>query len=407
RFFIKAGGAVALTTVLPGCSGSSSDALDADASGVPDVGVGSDVVDSGPAVDAGGDAVVVMDTPVRPGETSAGPDVGPDVHDSAPEISEPPPCEEWAPDPLGEGSDAQPFESGAPPGGWGDEVPPISDNGSFYVTNYFGVANVDPCTWRLNISVRGESVASLALDEVYALEPQEREHTLQCIESGPKLMKMNNAIWTGRPMKDLLDQLGVTLDETLTGIRLLCADGYEVGLPMEELDVPIWLVWLMNGQRLPPEHGFPVRFLCPDRYGWQNAKQVVGIDFIEGDPVPGYQKVWDTHYRLQGLIAHPETLSLTASGESVRLLGKAYAGSDPVEWVGVSVDGGATFEDAEITYAPGPDRWTLWRFLWTPPAPGDYPVRCKARTVSGVETTDASDFTFPYDGGMTILLEVT
>lgn len=388
RFFLKAGGGVVLATVLPACSAPSGPQPGDVAPPTQDAAADSHA-DAGQA-DVRADAVIEADSggPVEEVETS-------------------PPCSDWAPDPLGEGADAQPFESGEPPDGWGDEIPPLSDNGGFYVTTYFGIAHVDPCTWRLECSIRGEPVATLDLATLYALDTQDREHTLQCIESRPNLMKMDNALWTGRPLTEVLDLLGVTLDPSLTGVRFLCADGYEVGLPVEELDAPVWLAWLMNGEPLPPEHGFPLRTLCPGRYGWQNAKQLLGIDFIEGDPVPGYQKAWDTHYRLQALIAHPETLSLTPAGDAVRLLGKAFAGSDPVVWVGVSVDGGETFESAELTYSPGGDRWTLWRFVWTPPEPGEYALVCRARAASGLETTDAHAMAFPYDGGMTIMLKVS
>lgn len=399
RFFIKAGGAVVLASVLPACE----DGAGAEPLSGPDIGV-----TPAPGVDAAGDTAGLSGDDA----TGAGAEVdvtGSEVADASVtvEVEGPEPCEDWTPDPLGEGADAHPFESAAPPGGWADEIPPISQNNGHYVTNYFGVASVDPCEWRLDISIRGETVASLDLETVYGMVAQDKEHTLQCIESRPSIMKMDNAIWTGRPLTDVLEELGVTLDSALSGMRLISADSYEVGLPVSELDVPIWMVWEMNGEPLPPEHGFPLRLLCPDRFGWQNVKQLIGIDFIEGDPMPEYQKIWKTHYVVQALIAYPETMSFTESGESVRLLGKAYAGSDPVVWVGVSLDHGETYEDAEITYAPGPDRWTLWRFDWTPPEAGNYVLTSHARTASGLETELTSDLTIPYTDGMAIMLKVS
>ncbi|MGB0592302.1 MAG: molybdopterin-dependent oxidoreductase [Myxococcota bacterium] len=388
RLFIKAGGAVVLASVLPACE------VDADVEPL-----------IGPGVDVQGDPA--PSTPDVVDDRASGTDTEA-VQDSVVEPEpRPEPCDEWTPDPLGEGADAHPFESAPPPGGWGDEIPPISQNNGHYVTNYFGVASVDPCEWRLDISIRGETVASLDLETVYGMAGQDKEHTLQCIESRPILMKMDNAVWTGRPLKDVLNELGVTLDASLNGMRLISADSYEVGLPVSELDVPVWMVWEMNGEPLPPEHGFPVRLLCPDRFGWQNVKQLIGLDFIEGDPMPEYQKIWKTHYVVQALIAYPETMALSTSGETVRILGKAYAGSDPVVWVGISLDGGETYEDAELTYAPGPDRWTLWRFDWTPSEPGNYVLTSHARTASGLETELTSDLAIPYTDGMAIMLKVS
>lgn len=381
RLFLKAGGAVALSALLPACAES---ATEGQALGQPDA-VALDV-------DAGGDT-----------DVAAPP--GPDTVDTADLTSPPKPCEGLDPDPLGGGSDAYPWES-VPPGESATAIAEITDNASFYVTAYLGVAQVDPCEWTLDVSVRGEVAASIDLESLLALEGQEREQTLQCIESAPGLMKMDNALWTGIPLSDFLALLGVTPDEEITGMRLRGADSYEVGLPISELETPVWLVWKMNGELIPPEHGFPARLLCPDRYGWQNMKQLVEIDFIEGDPTPNYQKAWATHYLVQGLIANPESVALSADGETVRLLGKAYAGSDPVTWVGVSTDAGSTFEDAELTYAPGADRWTLWRFDWKPPGPGSYTLKCACETQSGSQTRNSSNPTFPFEDGMSVVIEV-
>lgn len=387
RLFLKVGGAVALSALVPAC---------AEPAKV-----------SSPNTQASGvDGVSAEDTtatdPTTPVDTA---DSGP-----APEVTDtstpPKPCEGLDPDPMGGGADAYPWESVPPPAD-ALAISPITDNASFYVTSYFGVAQVDPCEWRLSLSVRGEVMASIDLESLLALEGQEREQTLQCIESGPGLMKMDNAMWTGMPLTEVLSMRDVAPDSNISGIRLLAADSYEVGLPIEELNTPVWLVWKMNGELIPPEHGFPVRLLCPDRYGWQNVKQLVQIDFVEGDPSPDYQKAWATHYRLQGLIANPESVALSADGETVRLLGKAYAGSDPVTWVGVSTDGGDTYVDAELTYSPGPDRWTLWRFEWQPPGPGSYTLKCACETQSGDKTKATSGQMFPFEDGMAVDIEVS
>ena len=385
RLFLKVGGAVALSTLIPACA-------------EPEK-VTSPL---GPTSDAG-----QGDTTSRAAVDGA---PGPDTsevfaEDTVDTLGPPDPCASLDPDPLGGGADAYPWESVEPPAD-ALAISPITDNASFYVTSYFGVAQIDPCQWRLSLSIRGESVASMDLESLLALEGQEREQTLQCIESAPGLMKMDNAMWTGMPLTELLEMQGVELDEALTGIRLLSADSYEVGLPISELQTPVWLVWKMNDALIPPEHGFPARLLTPDRYGWQNVKQLIEIDFVEGDPSPEYQKAWATHYRLQGLIANPETIALSEDGETIRVLGKAYAGSDPVTWVGVSTDGGETYEDAELTYAPGPDRWTLWRFEWQPPGPGSYTVKCACETASGTRTKSSPGQMFPFEDGMAVSIEV-
>ena len=53
------------------------------------------------------------------------------------------------------------------------------------------------------------------------------------------------------------------------------------------MDPAMLLVYEMNGQLLPREHGYPARLLVPGRYGMKNAKWVVGLrptkrEFTEG-----------------------------------------------------------------------------------------------------------------------------
>ena len=175
---------------------------------------------------------------------------------------------------------------------------------------------------------------------------------------------------------------------------------------MGVLASPAWIVWRMNGVPLPPEHGFPARLLVPGRYGWQNIKHVVLIELVNADPMPEWQRTWPTDYPAQALVVYPSSVALVSEGETVRFLGKAFGGRDPVVWVGLSFDDGATTQDAELTYAPGADRWTLWRYDWTPPAKGAYTVQCYARTAGGAKVKPKPKDVTAYAGGMVVEVEV-
>ena len=99
--------------------------------------------------------------------------------------------------------------------------------------------------------------------------------------------------------------------------------------------------------------------------------------------------------------------TLVVAEDTIYILGKAYAGGDPVTWVGISVDGGQSYSDAELTYNPGADRWTLFRAKWKPPQAGTYAVSVMCRTESGVETRpEDQDTHVPFTGGMAFLVSV-
>ena len=116
---------------------------------------------------------------------------------------------------------------------------------------------------------------------------------------------------------------------------------------------------------------------------------------------------WAWTYEVQGLIVSPQETDLIQQDESIYLLGKAYAGADPVKWVGVSADGGQSFGDAELTYSPGAHRWTLFRATWKPDSPGEYLLVVACETLSGSETKpDEHEHSIPFNGGMALLVEV-
>jgi DMSO/TMAO reductase YedYZ molybdopterin-dependent catalytic subunit len=305
----------------------------------------------------------------------------------------------------------------------GSEIDPISSTEEFYVVWFMGSAgDVVLDEWTCAIQREGNTLAELDWEFMAALQAEEKEHTLQCIESRPGLERMNNAIWTGLPLSQVLEAAGVEI-EGGNYIRFACADGYSMALPITDLETPIWLAWTMNGEPLTPDHGFPVRVLIPGRFGWLNPKQVIEIDFIDNpyalpwlETLLAWLEAQDMTmdldersmvYQVQTLVVDPHDIYLVDEGKKVEILGKAYAGSDPVVSVELSMDGGSSWAAAELTYAPGADRWTLWRFEWTPEEAGIYMVELRCTTQSGAQTDpDAPLNHIPWSGGMTVEVEV-
>lgn len=304
-----------------------------------------------------------------------------------------------------------------------DSLPPITANEDFYVTSYFGMVDVDPAAWSLTLRRRGEDVGTIGYDELSTLAGTTFEHSLVCVESRPDRQRLDNARWSGLPLGEALAAFGLSLDPEALWFRVDCADGYSVGFERADLDRPLYLVWRMNDQVLPVDHGFPARLLAPGLYGWLNPKQIVAIDQIDAPfEVPwmpfiqhyleesGLSTASDPAAREigpQALVVLPTQAHFVEAGRGVRVLGKAMGGRDPVVVVECSVDDGVSWSPAEITYAPGPDRWTLWRFVFTPPAPGTYALLTRATTASGVTVGPEGDpRTIPFRGAMVLLLDV-
>lgn len=115
----------------------------------------------------------------------------------------------------------------------------------------------------------------------------------------------------------------------------------------------------------------------------------------------------DAPYRPNGFIVQP-LFGAELTGRT-RFSGTAFAGSDPVQRVEITLDDGATWQDATLDYAPGPNIWALWSFLWDPPGSGEYIVRIRVTTESGATSNPdpaGTDHLDGYNGGQEITVTV-
>lgn len=297
---------------------------------------------------------------------------------------------------------------------------PITSNEDHYVyTVSYPLPEVDPAAHRTVVLHEDAPLAEFDLAFLEALGAVDREHTLQCIGSGPINLAIGNAIWSGRPLRDVLDALGVEVPSSAVGLRLVGADTtpfdqqkYHAGLPIEDLDDgPLWLVWRMNGVAVPHEHGGPYRLLVPGRYGVKNVKWPIEIAFVDTPHVSFWTPMgWSEEavYRPNTFVLTPADAVEVEAGERVRFAGSAFAGSDAVERVEVSLDGGE-WEEAVLDYENGPDVWVLWSWDWLA-KPGEHRLQARCTTRSGARSNadpQGTDLLSGYDGSMEITVRAT
>lgn len=268
------------------------------------------------------------------------------------------------------------------------DVARITPNDEFYVVYYNEVPTVDAALWRLTIDGLA-SPAVLALADIEALGLREKEHTLQCIGASPRNLAIGNAIWSGLPLHELLERVSVDVDDSARFLHLRSADAYLNQLDRSDLDDGrIWLVTRMNGEPLPAEHGFPARLLVSGRYGFKNPKWLERITFAEEPIVGTWQELGypdDASNRPAGFV-HAPGFAEELRNAPFTLVGSANCGDIAITSVELSIDEGATWEPAEIVLRDVPDVWTLWRFAFTPPRPGDYIFLVRVRAADGRES---------------------
>jgi DMSO/TMAO reductase YedYZ molybdopterin-dependent catalytic subunit len=71
---------------------------------------------------------------------------------------------------------------------------------------------------------------------------------------------------------------------TVTHVLAFCHTGYTTNLPLADVtEGRAWIVWEVDGEPLPTDHGGPARLLVPHLYFWKSAKWIAGLRMLDHD----------------------------------------------------------------------------------------------------------------------------
>jgi DMSO/TMAO reductase YedYZ molybdopterin-dependent catalytic subunit len=153
------------------------------------------------------------------------------------------------------------------------EVTPLQDFGTMGLTEH----EVDMESWRLEVAGYVENPLRLTHKEILAMPSMEREVLLIC----PGVFA-NNGRWKGVSIKGLLERARVR-----GGVNYVDIGGpegpYEKVVRCAVEDVfsdKVFLAHGVNGQDLPVKHGFPLRVVAEDFYGYDWVKYVYRVTAV-------------------------------------------------------------------------------------------------------------------------------
>ena len=297
---------------------------------------------------------------------------------------------------------------------------PITPVGLHYLLIHYDIPAVDPATWRLEVGGEVQRTLSLSLDDLRAMPAVTHPVTLECAGNGRALLAprplsqpwlteaASTGEWTGVALRAVLAQAGLreeAVELLFTGLDRGIEGGveqsYQRSLPRSEaLGEDVLLAYALNGGALPVQHGFPLRLIVPGWYGMAHVKWLGAITALRR-PFTGYQQ--SVGYRLydaDGRPGAPVTRMLPRSltippgvpdfmtrerfldPGICHLEGRAWSGHAPVTRVEVTVDGGATWDDAQLGESVGDHAWRGWSFDWEA-VPGAYVVSSRATDGAG------------------------
>ena len=193
---------------------------------------------------------------------------------------------------------------------------------------------------------------------------------------------VGNAEWTGVALRDVLVRAGIGADAVSVLLIGLDVDAPEEGfrrvLPVAKAMHPdTLLAYAMNGDVLPPDHGFPLRAVVP---GWVGSSSIKWLGRIHVSSEPLWTRNNSTSYVLIGddfpaegdrlgpavttqtiksALALPWPAELAAGPQ--RIYGYAQSPHGPIGKVEWSLDGGATWRGAAVVEPQFQYSWARFR----------------------------------------------
>lgn len=312
-------------------------------------------------------------------------------------------------------------------------------NNFFFVSHYGQPAGLDEETWRVGVGGLVRHPQSLTLADITARARHEVDFTLEC--SGNHGIGLDffiggigNARWGGARLAPLLHEsgvldegsevifwgadrgkvtirdnsgivgggrTGVVVDDGEGGLDLTITEQFARSMSLADaLNRDNLLCYEMNGDPLPPEHGFPVRLIAPGWYGVANVKWLTRIEVtdrrfagrfmardyvsIREEPRDG-DTVWTfATVGFDRLKSAPAKVTRRANRYTI--MGAAWGA--PIAAVQVRIDDGPW--NAATLYGPTPRKnratgsaWRFWTFDWGKPAPGEHRVTTRAFDIDG------------------------
>ena len=267
----------------------------------------------------------------------------------------------------------------------------ITPNGLHFERLHNGVPDIDPAGHRLLIHgmVRRPLVFTRETLQRYPL--QSRIAFVECsgnsgANAGPKAQALTAgqihglvscAEWTGVPLAILLDEVGIEAGASWLLAESADAAGMSRSLPVAKGMDDAMIALYQNGEAIRPEQGYPMRLLLP---GWEGNMNVKWLRRIKVTNGPTYTKDETSKYtdlladgraraftfvmETKSVITHPSGGMALPGPGLYQISGIAWSGSGRIRKVEISVDGGKSWAEAQLSDPVLPKALTRFRLPW-------------------------------------------
>ena len=267
----------------------------------------------------------------------------------------------------------------------------ITPSSLHFERHHSGVPEIDPATHTLTIHGLVDRPLEFSVDELRRLPSVSRIHFLECSGNSGSEWRGGSADsdvqrihgltscseWTGVPLALLLRECGLRPEATWILAEGADASKHARSIPIKKCLADAMVAYGQNGEPLRPEQGYPIRLFLP---GWEGNSNVKWLRRLKAMDQPAMTREETSKYtdlmadgtarqftfdmEPKSLITRPSGGD-TLSGAGVHeLTGIAWSGRGAITRVEVTVDGGATWQAAELMTPVLPIAHTRFRWSW-------------------------------------------
>ncbi len=266
----------------------------------------------------------------------------------------------------------------------------ITPNGLHYERSHAGTTEIDPSQHRLLVDGLVSKPIVLTMADLMRFPTVSRTHFIEC--SGNTLTEwkkptgkdvqhthglLSCAEWTGVPVREILDRVGVDPKATWALAEGADAAAMDRSIPVSKLRDDALLAFAQNGEMLRPSQGYPLRLLLPGYEGnmsikWLRRLTLGKRPFETYEETAYYTELYPSGRARQfnfimdvkSVITFPSASQTLREPGYCQITGLAWSGNGRIKRVDVSVDGGRTWRAAALQGPIMSRCLTRFRYDW-------------------------------------------
>jgi len=267
----------------------------------------------------------------------------------------------------------------------------ITPSDLHFERHHAGVPIIDPRAHRLVIHGLVDRPLEFTVDDIKRFPATTYQMFLECsgnslygyqeTEPGDTAQSIHGLTstseWVGVRVSTLLDEAGLRPEASWVLAEGADAAVMTRSIPIEKMMEDAIIAYGQNGEDLRPEQGYPIRLFLP---GWEGNMQIKWLRRLELGDAPYMTREETSKYtdvmpdgsirqftypmEVKSIITWPSSGHVLPGLGPWEARGIAWSGRGRVERVEVSVDGGESWNDAELQEPVLPFCHTRFRYQW-------------------------------------------